>query len=148
MRLPSGKFVEKNTPVYIGSNFTWGEVTKDLTRIIEPFILNKEIVIAAIEIEQKIINTAQYLDRVRAILGNKPLIINSWYRPAGENLRVGGSRLSRHQFGDGVDFVSYYLHPHKIYKLLDSWHGAKGGLGKYYSFTHLDLRGEKARWSS
>ncbi len=148
MRLPSGNFVEKDTPIFLGSNFTWGEATKNLTRIIEPLDLDGKQLMSAIEIEQRIINTAKYLNKVREILGNRPLTINSWYRPVKENLRVGGSRWSRHQFGDGVDFISHYLHPYKVYKLLNAWHGEKGGLGRYYSFTHLDLRGEKARWLS
>ena len=145
MRLSSNIFVDKNTPIYPSSNFTWGEATKNLTRPIQDLVIDGKLICSADEIEQKIIATAKYLDEVRDRLGGHPLFINSWYRPAHINRRVGGSKYSRHQYGDAVDFKSDYVHPHHVYKKLDAWHDC-GGLGKYYNFTHIDLRGEKARW--
>ena len=146
MRISSGKFVNKDTPIYADSNFTWGEATKNLSRPIQDLVVNHKLICSAEQIEKNIMATAKYLDEVRSRLGNRPLIINSWYRPAHINSKVGGSLWSRHQFGDAVDFISHYFHPHQIYKRLNAWHGDKGGLGRYYSFTHLDLRGSKARW--
>ena len=146
MRLSCGNWVNKDTPIYTGSNFTWGEATKDLIRPIQDLVINGKLVCSADLIEQKIIATAKYLDEVRARLGGHPILVNSWYRPAHINKRVGGSLWSRHQFGDAVDICSHYVHPHKVYKQLEAWHGNKGGLGRYYSFTHIDLRGNRARW--
>jgi zinc D-Ala-D-Ala carboxypeptidase len=73
------------------------------------------------------------------------LSTTSWYRPQHINHRVGGVKDSRHLFGDAVDISSDYLAPQAMYKLLDKIH-MRGGLGRYYSFVHIDFRGEIARW--
>ena len=145
MKLPTGAIVDKNTPIYSGSNFTWGEATNNCTRQIEDLAIDDRLLKSAYYIEKNIIATAKKLDKIRAILGNRPLWVNSWYRPSKVNARVGGGRYSRHQFGDAVDIKSNYYSPYQIYKILDRQH-PDGGLGKYYSFTHIDWRGEYARW--
>ena len=146
MRLTTGKFCARDTPIYPGSNFTWGEATKKLTRVPEDLIIDGRLVCSREGIERNIINTAKYLDEMRKLLGNRPIIVTSWYRGVQENKRCGGAKKSQHLYGLAVDFYSQYFPPAKVYKELDAWHGNKGGLGKYYSFTHIDLRGYKARW--
>ena len=146
MILPDGSVVNKNTPIYPGSNFTWGEATKDCTRPIEDLIVDGKLIIRAEKIQQKIVATAKSLDRVRKLLGSRPIWINSWYRPPHVNKGVGGSKWSRHQYGDAVDIRSNYYAPRQIYQLLNKIH--VGGLGGYYSFVHLDWRGSVARWSA
>ena len=74
------------------------------------------------------------------------MYVNSWYRPQHINQRVGGSKYSRHQYGDAVDIRSNYLAPGDIYRLLDRIH-PHGGLGKYYNFVHIDWRGRQTRWN-
>ncbi len=145
MYLPSGNSVNKNIPVYPGSNFTWGEVTNGCQRFIQDLIIDDKLILTAIDIEQTIIQTARNLDEVRGQLGNRPLWVNSWYRPSHINARVGGSKWSRHQYGDAIDIRSNYHSAAQIYRLLRDNHD--GGLGKYYSFVHIDWRGEKARWN-
>ena len=146
MLLPSRDTVSPITPIYPTSNFTWGEVTKNCTRHIKDLIIDGKLIISAVQIEKNIIETARHLDVIRDQLGARPLGINSWYRPSHINARVGGSKWSRHQFGDGVDIRSEYLPPTQIYRLLRDVH--PGGLGKYYSFVHVDWRGEVKRWSA
>jgi len=145
MLLPSGKTVNSNTPVYPGSNFTWGEVTKNCSRHLCDLVINGRTIINKFEIEQKIVETAKKLDRIRKKLGDRPIHVNSWYRPPGVNANVGGSKYSRHLFGDGVDIRSDYFTPAQIWKLIEPDHHS-GGLGKYFSFIHIDWRGTKARW--
>ncbi len=145
MRLPSGKLVYPTTPIYPDSHFNWGEVTHNCNRQIENLVLNNKIVINAIAIEQKIIATAIALDKIRAILNNRPIKVSSWYRPALINKSVGGARDSRHQYGDAVDIKSDYYSPQKIFTLISPIH-PDGGLGLYPSFVHIDWRGYKARW--
>lgn len=145
MRLPSGHQVSRDTPIYAGSNFTWGEATKGCRRHIEDLKLNGKLILTARQIEENIIATAVKLDIYRSNLGGRPLWVNSWYRPEKVNSRVGGVKTSRHRFGDGVDIRSDYLSAHQIYKILDRLH-FDGGLGGYYSFVHIDFRGEIARW--
>ena len=145
MKLPSGLVVHPTTPIYRGSNFTWGEATKNCTRSIKELIIDGKFILSAIDIEQKIIATAKELDLYRSYLGNRPIWVNSWYRPRHVNKSVGGSKYSRHQYGDAVDIRSDYFSPQTLYKLLDKMH-VDGGLGRYFNFIHLDLRGYTARW--
>ena len=145
MLLPSSRSVSSRTPIYLNSNFTWGEATKNCTRKIENLVINGSLIMTATDIEHSIVRTAKELDRVRAILGNRPILINSWYRPAKDNRAVGGAVYSRHQYGDAVDIRSSYYSPQAIYNLLDKIH-TDGGMGRYYNFVHIDYRGRKTRW--
>ena len=145
MQLPSGKLVNNSTPIYSGSNFTWGEATEKCTRHIQDLIVDNKLIVSAIEIERTIVATAQRLDTIRGQLGSRPIWVNSWYRPQHINKRVGGSKWSRHQYGDAVDIRSNYYAPGQIYSQLKEVH--QGGLGKYYSFVHVDWRGKQARWN-
>ncbi|MCC0179883.1 hypothetical protein I4641_23380 [Waterburya agarophytonicola K14] len=145
MKLPSGKVVTRNTPIYIGSNFTWGEATKDCTRPVQDLIINGKLIISSNAVEQNIVATAKELDIYRSLLGNRPIKVNSWYRPSHVNTWVGGSKYSRHQYGDAVDIRSDYFSAFQIHKILDRLH-LEGGLGRYYSFVHIDFRGQVARW--
>lgn len=144
MYLPSNKTVLPSTPIYPSSNFTWGEATAKGNRLIEDLIINDRVIVSALQIEKTIVLTAMALDLVRQKLGNRPIHINSWYRPAHVNKSVGGSQYSRHQFGDAVDIRSDYYAPEAIAKLVESNH--HGGFHAYHSFCHIDWRGHKARW--
>lgn len=145
MLTPSGKKVISSTPIYSGSHFTWGEATDNCLRPLQDLIINNKLVKTGKEIEENIIATANQLDEFRALLGNRPIKVNSWYRPQHINSRVGGVKDSRHLFGDAVDISSDYLSPSAIYKFLDRVH-MYGGLGRYRGFVHVDFRGEIARW--
>ncbi len=146
MLLPNGESVYSDSPIYSGSNFTWGEVTKKCTRPLQDLVIDGQLIVDSGNIYQNIVSTAKSLERVRKILGARPIWINSWYRPSHVNKFVGGSKWSRHQFGDAVDIRSNYYSPQQIYRLLNKVHF--GGMGRYYSFVHLDWRGEVARWSA
>lgn len=145
MLLPSGKTVYSSTPIYPGSNFTWGEATKNCTRELEDLVIKGKLIITASAVEQNIIKTAQKMDRYRAQLGDYPITVTSWYRPQQVNRSVGGSTRSRHQYGDGVDWRSNYLSPLQINAQLEANHN-DGGYHCYRNFTHTDWRGHKARW--
>ena len=147
MHLPSGKTVASNTPIYPESNFTWGEATDNCTRTIQDLVIDGRLIISAIAIEQNIVQTARNMDKYRQELGDKPIIVTSWYRPSNVNSSVGGSRWSRHQYGDAVDWVCSHLPPAHIATRLEPHHNA-GGYKCYIdkNFTHTDWRGEKARW--
>ena len=146
MQLTTGQFVEKNTPIYPGSNFSWGEATKKLSRPVQDLIKDQKLVISDREIEANIIKVAKYMDKVRTIFEDRPIHITSWYRPLHINKRIGGNSNSQHLYGLAVDFKSNYFSPAYMYQKLENWHGNNGGLAKYYKFVHLDLRGYRARW--
>lgn len=117
-------------------HFTWGEATKNGWRVPR----TKEIM-------QRIISAAVYMDRVRAFLGNRPIVITSWYRPPDVNRSIGGAENSMHIQGFGIDFKVQGIPPLQVSQRLHSWHGSRGGIGRSGAFTHLDLRGYYARWS-
>lgn len=137
IRVPGFGQVRASDPVYFGSHFSWGELTKGLDRI--P---------ASEAIAQNLVRLAEYLDKARKeILDQRPITITSGYRPPAINRAVGGVSNSRHLFGDAADIVVMGLTPHEVFRRLDRWHGDKGGLGDSHAFTHLDLRGYRARWN-
>lgn len=93
------------------------------------------------------------LETIRAHYGH-PVTILSGYRTPSHNRRVGGAKQSQHLRGTAADFVvrisgGGIINPHEVYNDIDRGlvlGDYKGGLGRYASFTHIDVRGNKARW--
>jgi hypothetical protein len=133
---PKIGWVGASQPIHAGGNFTWGEFTKNLTRVPQT-----EKVVDAIS------KLAYYLEDVRSQFGNPSIIINSGYRPSSINKAVGGASNSQHLYGTAADIVVSGIRPHEVYNRLNQTHGSKGGLGNGSSFTHIDLRGYRARFS-
>ena len=125
----------KSDPIYPGSNFHWWEASNFGKRKLDNQSIRKNI-----------IRLAGHLDRMREFLGSQPVIITSWYRDPVSNKAAGGVSNSRHLQGDAVDFFVRHLSINETYKRIDAWHGSRGGLGKYATHLHLDLRGHRARW--
>ncbi len=123
-------------PIVPNGNFTWGEATKDGARIPE-----------SRDITYGIIRIARVMEEVRSRLGNRQIIVNSWYRDPASNRAVGGARYSRHMSGDAVDFVVVGMHAYTVYDELNRWWGSRGGLASASIFTHIDARAYYARWS-
>lgn len=133
--IPDVGDVKLSDKVIPDGHFTWNEVTKGGARV--P---------ASKTIHDRILVQAQYMEQVRAQLGNKPITIVSWYRSPEANKAVGGASKSRHMVGDACDIQVGGMKPSEVQDALDKWHGAKGGLGRYNTFTHIDIRGSYARW--
>jgi hypothetical protein len=73
-----------------------------------------------------------------------PVTINSGYRSRSHNALVGGSPRSQHLYGNAADFVVRGVDPHRVFDDLNgTW---AGGLGRYRTFTHIDVRCTRARW--
>lgn len=85
------------------------------------------------------------LENVRAHFGGVPVTINSGYRCPEHNAAVGGAEHSQHIEGTAADTVVAGVPAPEVYAYLDPTH--EGGLGCYDSFTHIDVRGSRARWS-
>lgn len=129
-----------NQPIIPGGNFCWYEALH--------FDANGNYREPANEsVVSNIIRVASELEKIRTYLGNEPIRINSWYRDPVTNAMVGGATQSRHMIGDAVDFVHARLSPFAVHQRLDTFWGSKGGLASASSFTHVDCRGYKARWS-
>ena len=84
------------------------------------------------------------LEIVRAKYG--AVKINSACRCAVHNKNVGGAKGSKHKLGIAADIVVIGTSTDEIYKFLDMFQHNKYGVGKYNSFTHIDVRDVKARW--
>lgn len=134
-KLPTNEVVYCDRPIFGAKHFTWGEATKNGSRI----PVDKSVL-------QSIVKAAAIMDGARQVLGDRKVLITSWYRPPSVNKSVGGVSNSRHLVGDGVDFIVQGLNPLSVYKILSPWLGDRGGLGKSDNFTHLDGRGYRARW--
>jgi len=84
----------------------------------------------------------------------KPIRINSAYRCESHNTAVGGSTRSQHLLGKAADItidtftpdeVSYIIEDMLRNEILDNFYF--GGIGRYNTFTHLDIRDYTARWN-
>lgn len=91
---------------------------------------------------------ARHLDKVVDKHGK--LVVNSWYRDAATNRRVGGAPKSQHLNGGAVDIKLAYANATKqlnFEKAMDkTWKGGVGrGVKSGKGFTHLDI-GPNRRW--
>lgn len=136
IRLPGGLTANLEGSIIKGGDFTWAEATKQGTRI----PANRAVV-------SNIIKVAHIMQEVRERVGDRPISVNSWYRDPVSNRRVGGASRSRHIIGDAIDFTVQGLKPGEVYKMLDGWWGGRGGLASSNTFTHIDGRGYRARWT-
>ena len=79
-----------------------------------------------------------------------PIKVNSGYRSPEHNEKIGGSKNSQHKLGKAADIVIIGLKPSETYdlveRLVEEGSLQIGGLGKYNTFCHLDIRDNKARW--
>lgn len=83
------------------------------------------------------------LEKVRTILGNRPMTITSGYRTVKHNQAIGGAKNSWHLKGLAADFIVEGMTPQEVQKKLDPiW---DGGLEYAPTWTHLDL-GPKRRF--
>ena len=79
---------------------------------------------------------------------NQPITINSSYRCKKHNADVGGAKASKHMLGEAADIVVKGIEPLLVYQYVDSIFPNQYGVGVYDSFTHVDVRINKARWDN
>jgi uncharacterized protein YcbK (DUF882 family) len=77
---------------------------------------------------------------------NAPTVVLSGYRCETHNKNVGGAKKSKHLKGIAADIAVKDVHPHLVHAYLAKILKGKGGLGKFSTFTHVDVRGTPARW--
>lgn len=103
------------------------------------------------EVKQNLKVLAEQLEVLREYLG-KPIKINSGYRSPEWNKKIGGTENSQHVLGKASDIVVDGLSPKDvadaIEELISEGKMLEGGLGRYDSFTHYDIRGKKSRWDN
>ena len=78
---------------------------------------------------------------------DREVTITSAKRCVAHNTSVGGSSLSKHLEGIAADIVVDQVDPSEVYKYISELNYAHLlGIGSYNNFTHVDVRGYKARW--
>ena len=94
------------------------------------------------------------LQTIREYVG-QPIKINSAYRCKLHNSIIGGVKTSQHILGKASDITINTFTPDEVVgvienllinEMLGSFY--IGGLGRYNTFTHLDIRDYKARWDN
>ena len=85
------------------------------------------------------------LESIRSHFG-KAVVINSAYRTPSYNQKVGGVATSQHLYGLAADIVVTGIAPATVYAYADTLLANRGGVGKYKTFTHVDVREKKSRW--
>ena len=97
-----------------------------------------------------VIELAKNLQVIRDALG-KPVHINSAYRTVDYNKKIGGATKSQHLIGKAADIRINGIAPKEvadaIEQLISEGKMKQGGLGRYNSFTHYDIRGVRSRWT-
>ena len=85
------------------------------------------------------------LEKIRTACGNRAVIINSGYRTDAYNKKVGGAPLSQHLLAKAADIRVEGMTAAQVYDIANRLN-PDGGVGKYASFTHVDVRHGRARW--
>ncbi|MEG1661164.1 MAG: D-Ala-D-Ala carboxypeptidase family metallohydrolase, partial [Clostridiales bacterium] len=83
------------------------------------------------------------MQKIRDHFG-KAVIINSAYRTASHNSKVGGSPKSQHVQGKAADIRINGADPLLVAQYAESI--GLGGIGLYDTFTHVDTRATKSKW--
>lgn len=77
---------------------------------------------------------------------NKPVVINSGYRNAAYNKKVGGASRSQHIYGKAADICISGVDPLEIARYVESECELIKGIGLYTWGVHVDTRNTPAKW--
>lgn len=101
------------------------------------------------EVRANLFELATNLEVLRAHF-NVPITLTNAYRSPKHNKAIGGSKNSQHLLGKAADIKMKGIAPNEVADaidfLIDMGLMKEGGLGRYNTFTHYDIRGIKARW--
>jgi uncharacterized protein YcbK (DUF882 family) len=102
------------------------------------------------DVKNNVFKLAEQLQILRDKV-KKPIKINSAYRcPNYNDNVVKGAKHSQHKFGKAADIVVSGMTPNEVHELVcemvELGQLNFGGIGKYDTFTHLDIRDKKSRW--
>jgi len=86
----------------------------------------------------------QKLQQLRDRIG-KPIAITSGYRCPAHNRAVGGAAQSQHMYGAAADITVKGMAPATVADHAEAI--GFGGIGRYSTFTHVDVRAGRARWN-
>lgn len=120
----------KDGTTYISKNFRVREFAcKDGS---DPIFIDDELV--------------SVLQQIRDHFG-KAVTITSAFRTASHNKKVGGATYSQHCYGKAADIKVSGVAPSKVAEYVETLMPNTGGIGRYSTFTHVDVRATKSRWN-
>ena len=100
-------------------------------------------------VKKNVIELAENLQVLRDAVGR--LDLTNAYRCKEHNADVGGAVNSQHVKGKAADIKSSTIEPWDMATTVDDLMKTEkfklGGIGIYNTFTHVDTRGSRARWS-
>lgn len=85
------------------------------------------------------------LEKIRAHFG-APVTISSGYRSWSHNNKIGGAKNSQHLYGNAADIQVKGKTPTEVADYAETLLPTSGGIGRYATFTHVDVRTKKSRW--
>ena len=117
---------------------------------------NKDVTLTApsLELLENAYKLIDVLEWLREEGGTASVLINSWYRDRRYNDAIGGVPHSMHMTLAAADVTKVGCTPAEVADMLEGHSHAKlFGVGRYRSFTHVDVRGmigrlSPARWGS
>ena len=86
------------------------------------------------------------LQKVRDHFG-KAVTITSAFRTASHNKKVGGATYSQHLYGKAADIKVSGVAASVVADYVETLMPGAGGIGRYSTFTHVDVRKVKSRWN-
>ena len=86
------------------------------------------------------------LESIRLHFG-KPVIITSGYRTEAWNARKNGAQHSQHCRGYAADIQVKGVAPSDVADFARNIMPDFGGVGRYKTFTHIDVRARPANWN-
>lgn len=86
------------------------------------------------------------LQKVRDHFG-KAVTITSAFRTASHNKKVGGATYSQHLYGKAADIKVSGVAASVVADFVETLMPSTGGIGRYSTFTHVDVRKVKSRWN-
>lgn len=102
------------------------------------------------DVQLNIAELAVQLQIIRAHF-NAPIKVNSAYRSLEHNRKIGSKDTSQHVLGKAADIVVKGYTPDEVADAIEflimTGMIKEGGVGRYNTFTHYDIRGERARWN-
>lgn len=91
-------------------------------------------------------NLVAILQQIRDHFG-KAVTITSAYRTASHNKKVGGATYSQHLYGTAADIKVSGVAASVVADFAETLMPSTGGVGRYSTWTHVDVREVKARWN-
>lgn len=86
------------------------------------------------------------LQKIRDHFG-KAVTINSAFRTFSHNKNVGGATYSQHLYGTAADIKVSGVTASAVADFAETLMPNTGGIGRYSTFTHVDVRSIKSRWN-